>query len=293
MKFRPRRSVLYMPGSNARALEKARSLPADGFIFDLEDAVAPDMKSEARDLVASAVRGGGFGKRELVIRVNGLETEWADDDIKAAVEAAPNAILVPKVETAETVREVSARMSELGAAPNIRLWAMMEAPLSILNAGEIAAAGAGKDSRLACFVMGTNDLAKETGAAITADRLPMLSWLTTCVAAARAYRLKILDGVYNNFRDMEGFVAECEHGRSLGMDGKTLIHPTQIEECNGIFAPSPGEVAFARKIITAFAQPENKDKGAITIDGRMVERLHAQIARHTVTIADAITELHA
>lgn len=291
MKFRPRRSILYMPGSNARALEKARSLGADGFIFDLEDAVAPDMKDEARALVVDAVRTGGYGKREVVIRINGLDTPWADADIEAAAAAAPDAILVPKVDTPDTLRQLDARLTDLGAPEKLRLWAMMETPLSMLNAANIASAALDEGARLACFVMGTNDLAKETGAAITADRLPMLAWLSTCVAAARAYRLTILDGVYNNFRDTDGFAAECQHGRSLGMDGKTLIHPSQLEICNQVFAPSADEVAFARQIIAAFALPENADKGAITVDGRMVERLHAQIARHTVAIADAIDDL--
>ena len=288
MDFKPRRSILYMPGSNARALEKARALPADGFIFDLEDAVAPDAKDEARALVCDAVKTGGYGNRELIIRINGLGTDWAEADIEAAVAAGPDAILAPKVATPEMVQELNARLDAAGATPELKLWAMMETPLSMLNAGAIAASAAEQGSRLSCFVMGTNDLAKETGAAMTADRLPMLTWLSTCVAAARAHGLTILDGVYNNFRDADGYANECAHGRALGMDGKTLIHPSQIDVCNQVFAPSLEEVEFARKVIAAFELPEAKGKGVITVDGRMVERLHAEIARATVKIADAI-----
>lgn len=291
MQFRPRRSMLYMPGSNARALDKARTLGADGYIFDLEDAVAPDMKGEARRLVAAAVRDGGYRRRELVIRINGLDTDWADADLEAAVAARPDAILVPKVSTPDTVIGLTARIDALGAPGELRVWAMMETPLSMLNAGAIAATAAAANARLACFVMGTNDLAKETGAALTTDRMPMLAWLSTCVAAARAYGLCVLDGVYNDYRDEAGFEAECMHGRGLGMDGKTLIHPSQIGPCNRVFAPDAQEEAQARRIIAAFEAPQNAGKGAITLDGRMVERLHADIARRTIAIADAVAAM--
>lgn len=282
--IRPRRSVLYMPGSNTRALEKAKTLDADAVILDLEDSVAPDGKADARALVCAAAAEGGYGRREVVIRVNGADTPWGADDIAAAVKAAPDAILVPKASTAEDIERPAALLK----GTDIQLWAMLETPLAMLNAKEIAATAENPDNKLACFVMGTNDLAKETGAYLTADRLPMLSWLSTCIAAARAYGVAIVDGVYNNFKDEDGFVAECEQGVSLGMDGKTLIHPAQISPCNKAFSPSEDEIAMARKIIAAFELPENQDKGVITIEGKMTERLHAEMARKTVAIADAI-----
>ncbi|MGI9372955.1 MAG: HpcH/HpaI aldolase/citrate lyase family protein [Hyphomicrobiales bacterium] len=282
--IRPRRSVLYMPGSNTRALEKAKTLDADAVILDLEDSVAPDGKADARALVCAAAAEGGYGRREVVIRVNGVDTPWGADDIAAAVKAAPDAILVPKASTAEDIERPAALLK----GTDIQLWAMLETPLAMLNAKEIAATAENPDNKLACFVMGTNDLAKETGAHLTADRLPMLSWLSTCIAAARAYGVAIVDGVYNNFKDEGGFVAECEQGVSLGMDGKTLIHPAQISPCNKAFSPSEDEIAMARKIIAAFELPENQDKGVITIEGKMTERLHAEMARKTVAIADAI-----
>ncbi len=282
--IRPRRSVLYMPGSNARALEKAKTLDADAVILDLEDSVAPDGKDDARAQVCTAAAEGGYGRREVVIRVNGPDTPWGADDIEAAVKAAPDAILVPKVSRAEDIERPAALLKDTG----IQLWAMMETPLAMLNVKEIAATASNPENRLACFVMGTNDLAKETGAHLTANRLPMLSWLSMCIAAARAYGIAIVDGVYNNFKDEEGFIAECEQGVSLGMDGKTLIHPAQIAPCNLAFSPSEDEIAMARKIISAFELPENQDKGVITVEGKMTERLHAEMARKTVAIADAI-----
>src|SRR5229473_2617922 len=249
MNVRPRRSVLYMPGSNARAIEKARTLAADALILDLEDAVAPDAKPAARRQVCDAVRAGGFGRREIFIRLNAL-----------------------------------------GAAAKIRIWAMMETPLAILNAREIAAAAGEPAIRLSGLVMGTNDLAKDTRAKILPGRAPMLAWLTTCVAAARAHGLDIVDGVFNDIGDAQGFARECAEARELGFDGKTLIHPSQVEPCNAAFSPTEDEVASARKIIAAFDLPENFDKGVVRIDGRMVERLHADMARRTVAIADAIAQ---
>jgi citrate lyase subunit beta / citryl-CoA lyase len=284
MQIRPRRSALYMPGSNARALEKAKTLAADVVIFDLEDAVAPDAKETAREQVAAAATGGGYGRRELVIRINGLETPWGSADLAAAVEAAPDGILVPKVSKAADLVPVATALA--GASPTVRVWAMMETPLAILNAPEIAASA--PDTRLTCFVMGTNDLVKETRAELDADRTAALFWLSATVTAARAYGIEVLDGVYNNFKDLEGFRRECLQGRRLGMDGKTLIHPDQIPGANEIFAPSAGELAWARKIIAAFEQPEHKGKGAITVDGRMVELLHVEMARRTVRLAEAI-----
>jgi citrate lyase subunit beta / citryl-CoA lyase len=287
MPVRPRRSVLYMPGSNARALEKAKTLPADCLILDFEDAVAPDAKAEARQQVTQAVTAGGFGSREVVIRINGLDTAWGADDLAAAVAARPDAILVPKVSSPEQLHAIGNRLTDLKADQKIRLWAMMETPLAMLNAGAIAAArDAG--TRLAAFVMGTNDLAKETRAQIVPGRAPMLPWLMICVAAARAHAIDILDGVYNNLSDAEGFVRECAEAHSMGFDGKTLIHPNQIGPCNAAFSPSAEEITQAKKIIAAFELPENRGKGVVQLDGRMVERMHADMAQRTVAIAQAI-----
>jgi citrate lyase subunit beta/citryl-CoA lyase len=286
MTIRPRRSMLYMPGSNARAIEKARELPADGVILDLEDAVAPDAKAQARELVVQALQKGGFGRREVLVRINGLDTAWWRDDLAVAA-AGPDALLLPKVSTPEQLRELARHFVGVGAEARIRVWAMMETPLAMLNARDIAAAALDPATRLAGFVMGTNDLAKETRARIVPGRAPMLPWLTACVAAARAYGLAILDGVYNELGDLEGFAAECRQARDLGFDGKTLIHPQQIAPCNAAFSPAPEEVAWARKIIAAFDLPENAGKGVIQIEGRMVERLHAEMARQVVAIAEA------
>ncbi|MGB8547596.1 MAG: CoA ester lyase [Xanthobacteraceae bacterium] len=288
MTIRPRRSVLYMPGSNLRALEKAKTLPADGLILDLEDAVAPDAKETARAQVSQAVKAGGFGKREIFIRVNGIDTPWFSDDIEAAVHAAPDAILVPKIATPQQLDLIGQRLLDMRADKRIRIWAMIETPLAIFNAVALAAQARDSEDRLGGFVMGTNDLAKETRARIVPGRAPMLAWLATCVLAARTYGIDILDGVYNNLADTEGFARECAEARDLGFDGKTLIHPNQIDPCNAAFSPTPDEVSQARKIIAAFALPENKDKGVVQIDGRMVERMHADIAHRTVAVADAI-----
>jgi citrate lyase subunit beta/citryl-CoA lyase len=292
MTIRPRRSVLYMPGSNARAMEKARELPADAVIFDLEDAVAPDAKAKARELIVEALKKGGFGSREVLVRINGLDTAWWGDDLAVAA-AGPDAVLVPKVSTPEQLRQVAKHLTGVRADAGVRIWVMMETPLAMLNARDIAAAAGDRDTRLAGFVMGTNDLAKDTRARIVPGRAPMLPWLMTCIAAARAYGLDILDGVYNELGNAEGFAAECRQAHDLGFDGKTLIHPQQIAPCNAAFSPSEEEVATARKIIAAFDQPENANKGVIQIDGRMVERLHADMARRTVAIADAIAQSEA
>jgi citrate lyase subunit beta/citryl-CoA lyase len=286
--IRPRRSVLYMPGSNARALEKARSLAADAVILDLEDAVAPDSKDTARDQVCAAVSAGGFGHREVVIRVNALDSTWGEADLAAAAAAAPDAILIPKVSSADTLAAIGVRLRRLGAPAKTRVWAMIETPLAILDAEGIASAARDVDSRLDCLVLGTNDLAKETRARSVPGRAPMLPWLVTAILAARAHDLDIIDGVYNALKDETGFRAECEQGRDLGFDGKTLIHPDQIAGANEVFAPDAGEIEKARAIIAAFRRPENADKGAISLDGRMVERLHADMAERTVALADAI-----
>lgn len=288
MQIRPRRSVLYMPGANERALEKAKTLPADSLILDLEDSVAPEGKAAARANVCAAVKGGGYGRRELVIRVNAIETAWGMDDLRAAAAAEPDAILVPKVAQPGDIITVAKVLGDIGAAPRTRLWAMMETPSSVLNAREIAALGADPANRLVCLVMGTNDLLKESRARALHNRIAVVPWLAMAIVAARAYGLDILDGVYNDFRDEEGFREECEHGRTLGMDGKTLIHPSQVVPCNEVFSPSIEEVFWARRVISAFELPENARKGVITVDGKMVERLHRVQASRTVAIAQAI-----
>ena len=279
-----------MPGSNARAIEKARTLPADAVIFDLEDSVAPEGKAAARQQVLNAVTAGGFGAREIIIRINGLDTEWWLDDLNAAAKAKPDAVLVPKVSIPGHLEDVAERLIDISADQKIRIWAMMETPLAMLNAGEIAAAAKDIETRLSAFVMGTNDLAKDTRAKITPGRAPMVPWLMGCVTAARAHGIDILDGVYNDLGNAEGFARECDEARDMGFDGKTLIHPNQIGPCNAAFSPSTEEVANARKIIAAFSLPENKNKGVVQLDGRMVERLHADMARRTVAIARAIEE---
>ncbi|NNM71066.1 HpcH/HpaI aldolase/citrate lyase family protein [Enterovirga aerilata] len=286
--IRPRRSVLYMPGSNARAIEKARSLPADAVILDLEDAVAPEAKAAAREQVVASVKAGGFGRREVVIRVNGLDTPWGHDDLLAAASSGADAVLVPKVSDADAIGAVELALATARAPDALRVWAMIETPIAILHAEAIARAARHETGRLACFVLGTNDIAKETRARFVPGRWTMLPWLATVVVAARAHGLDVLDGVYNDLQDEAGFRAECEQGRDLGMDGKTLIHPNQIPAANEIFAPAPAEVEAARKIISAFDLPENRGRGVISLGGRMVERMHAEMAARTVALADAI-----
>jgi citrate lyase subunit beta/citryl-CoA lyase len=288
MPIRPRRSVLYMPGSNARALEKAKTLPVDGVILDLEDAVAPDAKDAARDQVVAAVKAGGFGRREVFIRVNGIDTPWFADDIKAAIAAAPDAILIPKVSTPDQPERIGERLLSMHANQHTRIWAMIETPAAIFNVRAIAATAKDSETRLSGFVLGTNDLAKETRARLVPGRAPMVAWLTACVLAAREYGIDILDGVYNDIANAEGFAQECAQARDFGFDGKTLIHPNQIEPCNAAFSPTADEIAQARAMIAAFDLPENKGKGVVQIDGRMVERMHAEMARRTVAIAEAI-----
>ncbi len=286
MTLRPRRSVLYMPGANDRALDKAKTLPADALILDLEDSVGPDMKAEARAKIAAAVKGGGYGSRELVIRINGLDTPWGIEDLKMAAEVNPDAVLVPKVARPGDIVNVSRIHAGLGGAERTRMWAMMETPMAIFNVREIASVH--QVARLSCLVLGTNDLLKESRALATGGRFAILPWLSMTLLAARAYGLDVIDGVYNDFRDEAGFRAECEQGRTLGMDGKTLIHPGQIAVCNAMFSPAAEEVAWSRKIIAAFELPENAAKGVITIDGKMVERLHLAMAERVAAIAEAI-----
>jgi citrate lyase subunit beta / citryl-CoA lyase len=288
MSFRPTRSALYMPGSNARALEKVKTLAADAVILDLEDAVAPDQKVAARAQVCGAVAGGGFGHRQVVVRINALDTPWGADDVAAATAAKPDAILLPKPNGAADIQRAADAMRRAGAPAATKLWAMVETPLAILNIGELAGAARHAGSPLTCLVLGTNDLVKETRAELDGARTAALYWLSASVTAARAYGLSVLDGVYNNFKDLAGLEQEARQGRMLGFDGKTLIHPDQIAAANAVFAPAADEVVWARKIIAAFDLAENKGRGVITIDGKMVELLHAEMARRTVAVADAI-----
>jgi citrate lyase subunit beta/citryl-CoA lyase len=280
-----------MPGANDRALEKSRSLPADALILDLEDSVAPDAKVEARKKVVETVKEGGYGRREVVIRPNALETAWGTADILAAASAAPDAILIPKVQHPGDIISAAKILKSVNAPDKTKLWAMMETPLSILHAAEIAAVGADPENRLVCLVMGTNDLLKESRARALHDRMAVVPWLALTVVAARGYGLDIIDGVYNDFKDEAGFRKECEHGRTLGMDGKTLIHPSQVTPCNETFSPTEEEIDWSKKIIRAFDEPENASKGVITVEGKMVERLHLVQAKRTVAIANSVKEI--
>ncbi|MGB1405978.1 MAG: HpcH/HpaI aldolase/citrate lyase family protein [Parvibaculales bacterium] len=283
--IRPRRSALYMPGANARALEKARSLDADCLLLDLEDAVAPDAKDEARVQICDALREGGYGARELVVRINALDTAWGADDVAALADlpeaARPHAILAPKISTAEQIDALVARMPE-----DCALWIMIETPEAIFNSQALAAKAV--DTPLAAFIMGTNDLAKEMFAALVKGRAPLMTALSMAVLAARQYGLTILDGVFNDIADEEGFMAECRQGADMGFDGKTLIHPSQLAVCNGVFAPSEDEVAQARDVVAAFAAPENAGKGVLKINGKMTELLHRDMAARLLAIDAAI-----
>jgi citrate lyase subunit beta/citryl-CoA lyase len=286
--IRPRRSLLFMPGSNPRALDKARTLPADGVILDLEDAVAPEAKAAARTQIAGTIAAGGFGPREVMIRINALDTPWWGDDLAMAAKANPDAIVVPKVSSVEDLALVTERLASAGAPDRVKVWAMIETALSLLHVEALSATAQHAGSRLAGYIMGPNDIARETRIRMVPGRAPMLSFYTTCVLAAHAYGLEILDGPFSDFSDAAGFAAECAQSRDMGFDGKTLIHPSQIEACNVAFTPPPDEVAQARAIVAAFELPENRGRGAIQLGGRMVERLHAEIARRTLAIADAI-----
>ncbi|MBP7065921.1 CoA ester lyase [Ferrovibrio sp.] len=284
---RPRRSVLYMPGSNARALDKAKTLPADGLILDLEDAVAPDAKAMAREQVCGAVRGGGYGGRELIIRANGFDTPWGEADIIAAAQAGPDAVLLPKVEHAAQVQRAADLLAQHGAPEAMTIWAMMETPKGILHAEAIAAA----HPRLTCLVMGTSDLVKDLNARHTPLRLPVAASLSLCLLAARAYGLSILDGVHLDLDDDAGFEAACRQGLDYGFDGKTLIHPKQVAPCNTVFAPSEAEVARAQKIIAAFESATAEGKGVVLVDGKLIENLHVEQAKKLSALAAAIAKL--
>jgi citrate lyase subunit beta/citryl-CoA lyase len=276
-----------MPGSNARAQEKAKTLACDGIIFDLEDATAPDAKAAARETVCASVQNGGYRGRELIVRVNGLDTPWGRDDVAAAAKAGPDAILLPKVEHAEQVKELEALMLQHGAPAKTSIECMMETPLGILNAKEIA----GASRRIACLVLGTSDLTKDLHARHTRERLPMVTSLGLCLLAARAYGLVILDGVYLDLNDAEGFKASCVQGLELGFDGKTLIHPSQIDPCNEVFSPTATELEQARKIIAAHEQAEKEGKGVVLVDGKLVENLHVENAKRLVGMAEAIDRI--
>ena len=286
MDIRPRRSVLYMPGANQRALEKARTLPADALVLDLEDSVAPSAKAAARDLVCATLREQAYGRREVVVRINGLDTPWGADDLAAACKAKPDAILVPKILGAGDVLDIAARMRAISAA-DVGLWLMIETPRAVLDIGAIAAAARAQAPQLGAFIIGANDLAKETRAKLAPGRAALLPWLMQIVLGARAYGIDVIDAVYNDHADLAGFRVECEQGRDLGMDGKTLIHPGQIAPCNEAFSPSPDEIAWAQNVAAAFAQPQNADLGVISLDGKMVERLHLAMAQRVLALAQA------
>jgi citrate lyase subunit beta / citryl-CoA lyase len=287
--LRPRRSVLYMPGANERALEKAKGLGADALILDLEDAVAPDAKDEARERVCAAASSGEYGRREIAIRANGLDTRWHADDVAAIAAAGPDAIVIPKINSVDDVRAIESALESGGAPDRTKIWAMVETPVAMLHAEEIA----GCSERLTVLVMGTNDLAKELRAQHVPGRQPLLTGLGLCLLAARATGKVILDGVYNDIKDEEGFLAECRQGKEMGFDGKTLIHPSQLDPCNEVFAPSAEEVDSAREIIAAFEEAEREGRGVVTVNGRMIENLHVDQARQTLAQAQAIEDLSA
>ena len=283
---RPRRSALYVPGANARALEKARGLDADVLLIDLEDSVAPDAKEAARDLVIEALTAGGYGGRELIVRINGLETAWGTGDIAALALAGADGILLPKVENGDMVRSVVGRLHDAGAPETLSIWCMMETPGAMLNANEIAAAS----PRLAALVMGTTDLTKGLRARTTPDRLAMLPSLGLCLLAARAHGLAALDGVHMDLSDDAGFAAVCNQGRDLGFDGKTLIHPKTLAAANEIFAPQADELEFARRLIQAHGEAEANGLGVVLLDGKLIEALHVVEAKRLIALAAAISE---
>ncbi|MGB2757622.1 MAG: CoA ester lyase [Acidimicrobiia bacterium] len=285
--YQPRRSALYMPGANQKALDKAKTIPTDSVIFDCEDSVSPDMKSVAREAVAAAVASGEYGGRELTIRVNGIDTEWFEADVRSAAAAGPAAIVVPKVNSVADVVKVERLLEASGAPDHTRIWAMLETPPAMEAAVDIAQSS----ERLAVLVMGTNDLAKELHAALVPGRHPLLWGLGRCVNAARVAGKVILDGVYNDVKNPEGFAAECQQGAEMGFDGKTLIHPTQVEPCNTAFSPSPDEIEHAGRVIEAFEAAQREGLGVVTVDGRMIENLHVDNARRALAIAAAIADL--
>ena len=284
--YRPRRSCLYMPGANSRAIDKASSLDTDVVILDLEDAVSPELKESARDAVCVAVSEKRFGSREVVIRINSLDTPWGNSDMERAVQAGPDILLAPKVSTAADVEQLNAAIDAIDAFARISLWVMIETPLAVLNIAEIAAAA--KHTRLAGFVLGTNDLAKDMRSHVTPDRASFQTALQLSVTAARAYGLVAIDGVFNDISDAKGLESECSQGRNLGFDGKTLIHPSQLEICNRVFSPTADEIAQARDVILAFEDEANAGKGVIKVNGKMTELLHLEEAKRLINIVEAI-----
>ena len=286
-KMSPRRSVLYMPGANERALEKAKTLPTDALILDLEDAVAPDAKVQARSRVCAAAGSDEYGKREVTIRVNGIGTQWHADDLRAVAEAGPAAVVVPKINSAADVHSIERALKAGGAPEHTLIWAMVETPVAMLHIEEIA----GASERLSVLVLGTNDLAKELHAEHVPGRAPLLGGLSLALLGARAAGKDILDGVYNDVSDLDGFEAECRQGQQMGFDGKTLIHPKQIEPCNAVFAPSEEEVSRSRRIIEAFQEAQREGRGVVTVDGRMIENLHVDNAQRVLSVAAAIEAL--
>lgn len=282
--LRPRRSVLYMPAANERALEKAKAIAADALIFDLEDAVAPDAKAEARERACAMFAAGGYGNREITIRANGIGTQWHDDDLAAIAQAGPDGVVVPKVNSAADVHAIEAALERHGAPDRTKIWAMLETPVAMLHAEEIC----GASERLNVLVMGTNDLVKELHAVRVADRHPLMGGLYLALLGARATDKVILDGVYNDIKNEDGFLAECRQGRQMGFDGKTLIHPSQVEPCNGAFSPEAEEIELAERIIAAFEEAERDGRGVVTVDGRMIENLHVDEARRVLAIKEAI-----
>ncbi len=282
--LRPRRSVLYMPGANSRALEKAKTIAADALILDLEDAVAPDAKPEARANVVAAVASGDYGTKELTIRCNGLDTPWGADDLRAAAQAGPHGVVIPKVNSIEDLRRVEDALVAAGAPEHTKIWAMLESPHAVMRAYDICS---GSD-RLTVLVMGTNDLAKELRCALVPGRAPLMHGMSVCLNAARAAGKIILDGVYNAIDDADGFAAECVEGAQMGFDGKTLIHPSQVEPCNQAYSPTAAEIDHARRVIAAFDEAVAAGKGVVTVDGRMIENLHVDNARRVLAVAAAI-----
>lgn len=287
----PRRSALYVPGSNQRALEKARTIPADVLILDLEDAVAPDLKNRARDAVAEIAVDLLQGRREIVVRINALDTPWVARDLTAMAAIQPDAVLVPKVSRTEDIGRVRSALAAADAPRDLRIWAMIETPAAVLNAADIAAIAAMPKPPLTCFVLGTNDLAAELGASIQPGREALIPHVAHVLAAARAHGLAVLDGTFNDINDDDGCRAECEQCKALGLDGKTLIHPVQVPIANRAIAPSRREIAWARKVVDAFSAPENARHDVIRVAGRMVERLHERSARRTLEMAAAIRDL--
>lgn len=285
--LRPRRSLLFVPAANPRALEKSAGLAADALIYDLEDSAGPREKEDARERLATHLRSDRFAG-ERIVRINTLDTPWGLEDLRMAAKAGVDAVLLPKVETAETLRQAAETLTEAGAPDSVKLWAMIETPLGILDVGKLAAAG--RDMRVTALMVGPYDIALSTGIDPGADRAELMPWIMQIMVAAKAYGMAVLDGPYANFRDQDGFAAECASGRRLGFDGKTLIHPSQIEGANAAYSPDPAAIAWAERIVETFAKPDNSDKGVLQIEGRMVERLHLKQSQKLLAMRDAIAE---